>query len=152
MQKRYIRLCCMKNLQTEIIINASAEKVWSILTDFAKFSEWNPFILSIEGKSETGAPLKVVLKNGKGTSVFTPRVLVAEKNKTFEWLGSLPIPGLFNGQHKFYIEKISDNQVKFIHSEQFSGLLAGLLMKMIGEETRKGFVAMNEALKKRAEQ
>ncbi|MCW5906483.1 MAG: SRPBCC domain-containing protein [Chitinophagales bacterium] len=142
----------MKKLETEIIINAPAEKVWSILTDFGKFSEWNPFILSIEGKKEVGAQLKVVLKNGKGTSVFAPKVLVSEQNRTFEWLGSLPVPGLFNGQHKFHIETISDNQVKFIHNEQFSGLLAGLLMKMIGEETRKGFIAMNDALKKRAEQ
>lgn len=141
----------MKNLQTEIIINASVEKVWSILTNFEKFPEWNPFILSIEGKQELGAQLKVVLNNGKGTSVFKPKVVTLEKNKTFEWLGSLPIPGLFNGQHRFAIERISDNQVKFIQSEQFSGLLAGIIMKQIGETTREGFISMNKALKERAE-
>lgn len=141
----------MKTLETEIIINASAEKVWNILTDFEKFPEWNPFILSIEGKPEVGTPVKAVLKNGNGTSVFKPKVLVVEKNKAFEWLGSLPIPGIFNGQHHFRIEKISDQQVKFVHGEQFSGLLAGLIMNKIGEGTRKGFIKMNEALKKRAE-
>ena len=69
----------MKNLHTEITINAPAEKVWNILTDFEKFGEWNPFILSIEGKQEIGAQLKVVLKNGNGTSVFKPKVLILEK-------------------------------------------------------------------------
>ena len=48
----------MKILQTEILINAPAEKVWGILMDFEKFPEWNPFILSIEGKQETGAQLQ----------------------------------------------------------------------------------------------
>jgi len=141
----------MQHLHTEIIINASAEKVWGILTDFAKFPEWNPFIVSIEGNPEVGTRLRTELKSGNGTSVFKPKVLVADKNKTFEWIGSLPIPGLFNGQHLFKIEPIENNRVKFIQSEQFSGLLAGLIIKQIGEETRKGFVSMNEALKKRAE-
>jgi uncharacterized protein YndB with AHSA1/START domain len=32
----------MKEIHTEIEINASAEKVWRVLTDFAAYSEWNP--------------------------------------------------------------------------------------------------------------
>ncbi|MFN8287603.1 MAG: SRPBCC domain-containing protein [Chitinophagales bacterium] len=142
----------MKNIQTEIIINASAAKVWSVLTDFKSFSEWNPFIAKIEGAPSAGARLRVELKNGNSTSVFKPEVLVAETQKRFEWKGSLPIPGLFVGQHYFVIEEISAAQVKFIHGEQFSGLLAGLIMKQIGEQTMQGFIAMNKALKLRAEQ
>jgi hypothetical protein len=141
----------MKNLQTEIIINASAEKVWNILMDFEKFPVWNPFIVKINGQPRVGAALRVELKNGNGVSVFKPKVLTAEINKTFEWLGSLPIPGIFNGQHYFKIEAISSNQIKFIHGENFSGLLAGLIMKQIGEQTLHGFIAMNKALKERAE-
>ncbi|MES2622453.1 MAG: SRPBCC domain-containing protein [Bacteroidota bacterium] len=140
----------MKNLETEIIINAPAEKVWNILTDFEKFPEWNPLILRIEGKQELGAQLLVELNNGKGSSVFKPKVVRLEKNKAFEWQGNLPL-GMFTGRHQFRIEKLSDTQVKFIHREDFSGWLSGLIMKQIGEGTRKGFIKMNEALKKRAE-
>ena len=145
------KLKAMKSLQTEIIINASAEKVWSILTDFDKFPQWNPFIVKLEGKPEVNTRLRAELKNGDGVSVFKPKVLVAEKNKAFEWLGSLPVPGIFNGQHYFKIEALNANQVKFVHGEDFSGLLAGLIMKQIGEQTRMGFIGMNKALKERAE-
>ena len=141
----------MKTLHTEIIINAPAEKVWNILTDFEKFPEWNAFILSIEGEQKVGAQLTVGLKNGNSTSVFKPKLVVYEKNKAFEWKGRLPV-GMFNGHHQFKIEKLSDTQVKFVHKEDFSGWLSGLIMKMIGEQTRHGFEAMNEALKNRAEQ
>lgn len=141
----------MTNLHTEIIINAPAEKVWNILTDFKKFPEWNPMIVSIKGKQEVGAQLTVTLKNGKSTSTFQPRVVACEKDKAFEWLGHLPL-GMFNGHHQFRIEKLSDTQVKLTHQEDFSGWLSGLIMKMIGEQTRQGFVSMNEALKKRAEE
>jgi len=141
----------MKNLQTEIIINAAADKVWSILTDFEKFPEWNPFVVKLEGKPEVSTRLRAELKNGKGVSVFKPKVLVADKNKAFEWLGSLPVPGIFNGHHYFRIEPLNNGQIKFIHGEEFSGLLAGLIMRKIGEQTRLGFIGMNKALKERAE-
>ena len=140
----------MENLQTEIIINATPEKVWNILMDFDKYPQWNPFVKEITGSQQVGGQLKVTLKNGKGTSVFMPTVVSNETANVFEWLGSIPL-GLFKGQHRFAIEKISETQVKFIHSEQFSGLLAGLIMSQIGETTRNGFIAMNKALKERAE-
>jgi uncharacterized membrane protein len=34
----------MKEIHTEIEINAPAEKVWRVLTDFAAYPEWNPFV------------------------------------------------------------------------------------------------------------
>lgn len=141
----------MKSLQTEIIINAPAEKVWAVLTDFETFSQWNPFIVKLEGKPVVNTTLRAELKNGDGVSVFKPKVLVAQPNKAFEWLGSLPIPGIFNGHHYFRIEPVNSGQVKFVHGEEFSGLLAGLIMKKIGEQTRQGFIAMNKALKQRVE-
>lgn len=146
-----IKQNAMKNLQTEIIINATPQQLWAVLTDFEKFNEWNPFILSIQGQPIVGTQLRVELKNGNSTSVFKPKVLVAETNKAFEWLGSLPIPGIFNGNHYFRIEDLGNGQVKFIHGENFSGLLAGVIMKSIGTQTQNCFIAMNKALKNRVE-
>ena len=45
----------MKEIQTEIEINASAEKVWRVLIDFAAYSEWNPFVRRVEGEVSVGA-------------------------------------------------------------------------------------------------
>ncbi len=33
----------MKEIHTEIEINAPAGKVWRVLTDFPSYPEWNPF-------------------------------------------------------------------------------------------------------------
>ena len=33
----------MKELRTQIEINATPERVWDVLTAFDRFSEWNPF-------------------------------------------------------------------------------------------------------------
>jgi uncharacterized protein YndB with AHSA1/START domain len=34
----------MKEIRTEILINAQAYKVWKALTDFNSYPSWNPFI------------------------------------------------------------------------------------------------------------
>jgi hypothetical protein len=51
----------------------------------------------------------------------------------------------------FEIEKINENQIKFVHKEKFRGILVWPLLKIIGKKTQKGFEDMNKALKERVE-
>ena len=48
----------MKELCTEIEIQASSEQVWQILADFARFPQWNPFIRRAKGQAKAGARLR----------------------------------------------------------------------------------------------
>jgi uncharacterized protein YndB with AHSA1/START domain len=52
----------MKELHSQIEINASAERVWRLLTDFASYPQWNPFIRRISGELTTGERLEVRLE------------------------------------------------------------------------------------------
>ena len=143
----------MKELHTEIEINASAERVWKVLTDFSAYPEWNPFVREIDGQLETGARLKVLLQppGGKGMTV-KPKVLKVEPNREFRWLGHLLIPGVFDGEHFFIIETLDLNRVRFIHGEIFRGILVPLFGKMLDGSTRQGFEAFNQALRTRVEE
>lgn len=137
----------MKQIKTEIEIDASPERVWQVLTDFAAFPEWNPFVLSAEGELTVGGQLLVKLEG----MTFTPKVLRAEPHRELRWLGQLWFPGIFNGEHFFIIEPMADNRCRFIHGENFSGLLVPLFSKKLDQTTAPGFAAMNQALKARAE-
>lgn len=44
-------------LKTEIIINSTPEKIWTILTDFKNYPNWNPFVTSLTGDFEVGKKL-----------------------------------------------------------------------------------------------
>lgn len=44
----------MKELRTEIEIKAPPEKVWEILTDLARYPEWNPFFHHAVGTLKVG--------------------------------------------------------------------------------------------------
>lgn len=141
-----------RQIKTEIIINASKEKVWSILTDFPRYAEWNPFIVNVEGSLAKGKKLKNTLRNGEKAMVFKPTILSVVPYRYFDWLGSLFVKGIFDGHHSFAIEELGANQVKLVHGETFSGILSGAILKKIGEDTRTNFIRMNQAVKARAEQ
>jgi hypothetical protein len=142
----------MRQLYTEIEIEAPAERVWAILTDFAHFPEWNPFIRSIEGKPESGSRLRVQIQPpGASAMTFRPRVLRAVPPEELRWKGRFKLPGLFDGQHTFKIESLGPGRVRFIQREKFTGVLTPFLVHSIENTTKRGFKEMNLALKARSE-
>lgn len=142
----------MRNLETKITINASPEKVWEILLNHKAYPEWNPFIKEISGTAQPGKKLLVNIQPPESKAMeFKPLVLVNEREKEFRWIGKLVIKGIFDGEHYFLLEETGPNETHFTQGENFTGILSGLMMKLIGENTLKGFESMNVALKKKAE-
>lgn len=141
----------MKTIETEIIIEATTERVWQVLTDFKNHPKWNPFIRSISGEKKEGEKLIVFLKppEGKGMT-FHPMIKKFEPAKEFRWKGKLALPGVFDGEHYFILEEISAKRTRFVHGEKFTGLLV-LFMGKVLEKTKEGFVMMNKKLKKECE-
>ena len=142
----------MKELSAQIEIEAPAERVWGILTDFAKFPEWNPFIRQASGEPKTGARLKIRLEPTGGRAMtFKPKMLNVEPNREIRWLGRLLIPGLFDGEHSLTIEPLDEKRVRFTQREKFTGLLVPFMAKSVDRDARRGFEEMNRALKERSE-
>ena len=143
----------MKELRTEIEIQASDKRVWQLLTDFASFPQWNPFMRQAVGEPKTGARLEMHIQpSGASGMTFRPTVLKAEPNRELRWLGHLLMPGLFDGEHILTIESLAENRVRFVQREIFTGILVPLFAHGLDTDTRRGFEEMNHALKARAEQ
>jgi hypothetical protein len=142
----------MRELFSEIMIDAAAETVWRVLTDFDLYPSWNPFIRCIRGRPDAGARLEVRIQPPAGPGmVLHPRVLKAEPNREFRWCGRLLLPGIFDGEHIFTVGTIDDERVRFVQREEFRGFLAGILWRYMSGNTLRGFHEMNRALKERAE-
>lgn len=140
-----------REIVTEIEIDAPPERVWAVLTDFPAYCEWNPFITRAEGRPEPGTRLRVrIHPPGGSVMAFRPKVLRAEPGRELRWLGSLLFRGLFDGEHAFTIEPIGGARVRLVQRECFAGVLVPLLASTL-DKTRRGFEAMNRALKARAE-
>jgi hypothetical protein len=142
----------MHEIKTEIDIASTPERLWAILTDLPAYPEWNPFIRSVEGLLQPGQKLTVSIQptGGRGMT-FRPTVLVVTSNVELRWLGRFLCPGIFDGEHYFQIVPTAPGQTRFIQGERFSGLLVGFAKRSLDRGTRAGFIAMNHALKERAE-
>lgn len=142
----------MRKLKSEIIIEASANDVWSVLIDHQAYPNWNPFIKHISGSTTVGESLEVTVQSeGNKPMDFKPVVLVNKSNEEFRWIGKLWVKGIFDGEHYFILEDTGSGHTKFTQGEDFRGILSGLMIAMIGKDTLGGFKAMNSALKKQVE-
>ena len=142
-----------RTLQADIEIQATADQVWEVLTDFTGYRDWNPFVVEASGTPRPGQRLELQMRlPGRRPMTFRPEVLDADPGRKLRWLGRLLLPGLFDGEHSFSLEPIGPERVRLTQHEEFRGLLAPLLLVRIGEPTLAGFHQMNQALKVRVEQ
>ena len=139
-------------LHTQIEIDAAPESVWQVLIDLDRYPDWNPFIVSSEGRADVGQRLanRMQPPGGKATT-FKPTVTVVEASTAFEWLGRLGVPGVFDGRHRFDLAPTESGGTLVTQSEQFDGILVGFLRRSLDTSTKAGFEAMNAALKARVE-
>jgi hypothetical protein len=141
-----------REVETAIDIAAPPADVWEVLTDFAGYARWNPFIVDAGGQARPGRALFITIKPpGWRQMSLRPTVLVADPARALRWRGKLLVPGLFDGEHYFKLEAAGEG-CHFVHGEQFSGLLVGLMGERFFASVRSGFEAMNEALKARVEE
>ncbi|MCB9231015.1 MAG: SRPBCC domain-containing protein [Bacteroidia bacterium] len=139
------------DIYSEILIKATPQQVWNVLSDNRKWGEWTSFFKSSEGELVVGKRLKnAMVMNGK-TYTFRPKVLEVVEMKTFSWKGSFIIPGIFDGTHVFVIQEAGGGMVRVIQKESFRGILKGMIKGKMGQETLKNFNQMNQDLKVKVE-
>ena len=140
-------------VRTDIEISAPAAEIWKVLLDFRRYPEWNPFIVRIAGEPEVGSRLAITLSlpDSNREREIGPRLLRCDADRELRWLGHLGMKGLFDGEHFFRLEARGDGTTRVVHGEDFSGILLRFMLNQVTEATR-GFVYMNQALKRRVEQ
>ncbi len=137
----------------EVEIASPAEDVWAVLTDFASYGDWNPYVLSISGEATPGAVLDVTIAqdNWAAPLAIRPVVVRAEAPRVFHWSGRVGDGGVLDTDHSFHVETTAGNGVRFVQREEFRGSLAASLEADAREFTHAAFRAMNEALARRVE-
>jgi hypothetical protein len=142
-----------KQLRAQVDIQASPERVWQVLTDFAAYPEWNPFITQASGTAARGERLTVRMQPAGGRAMtFRPTVLEATPQRRLRWIGRMLFPGVFDGEHSFTIEPLGQGSVRLTQQEEFRGALVPLLARSLDRRTLPAFEQMNQGLKGRAEQ
>jgi hypothetical protein len=137
---------------TELVIDASPETVWRILTDIQRYPQWNPYIRELRGKLAPDEPIEFRFPLfWHITLPAQARVLAAVYGHELRWAGHLLWDWLFRAEHYHIIEPISERAVRFAHGERFSGVLTLVLGPFLRIWAPGRYRAVNLALKQRAE-
>ncbi|HEY5648179.1 MAG TPA: SRPBCC domain-containing protein [Nitrospiria bacterium] len=136
----------MREIRTEIEINASINTVWRILTDLNNWKAWNP-IKEARGVATPGAQLTITMGGGRQ---YQPIVTEVREPKSFRWRGKMMAGFLMTNDKAFELEKAGSG-TRLIHRERFSGLLVPLFWGKMNQGVPPMLKSMNESLKKEAE-
>lgn len=139
------------DLKTEIEIHCSPETVWEVLTQFKEYPQWNPLFVHAWGPIEVGSRLDFKVAQPGGRELrWRPVVTLVEPQRALRWKGHFLFRGLFDGEQFFELEALPQNHTRLIHGEIYQGLLVSHYSSRIAQSAR-GFAAMNQAIKRRAE-
>lgn len=134
--------------QAQRTINASAEKIWAILTDASKYPEWDPNMIRLEGEVAPGKKVTAHTKINPDRA-FPATVSEFEPNRRMVWASGMPL-GLFKGARTFTLTPRDENTTDVDVREVFSGLLLPLIGRTI-PDLSQSFEDFVEGLKQRAE-
>jgi hypothetical protein len=142
----------MREIRTEIEITAPLTKVWSILTDFDNWAEWNPIVVQASGVASVGSKLNMTMRCGddKAVNKYMPVVTNVEELKLFRWRATMMADFIFTNDKVFELEEI-DSGTRLIHIEAFSGMLVSLFWGKMEKSIQPMLESMNNALKSKAE-
>lgn len=118
----------MKYFEAQSTIDASPEKVWAVLTDGARFPEWDSGIDRVEGTIAPGATVKLYVKVNPGRA-FPLKVSEFQAPRRMVFSGGMPL-GLFKGVRTYTLEP-DGSSTRFFMREEYTGPLLGMIWKSI---------------------
>jgi hypothetical protein len=142
----------MREFHSEIEIDAPPERVWGVLVHLGAYGEWNPFIVRAKGALDPGQRVEIEIHPpGAEPMPLRPLVLQVTPGKTLRWLNRVGFVGLLDAEHAFLIEPLEPGRVRFVQRGIFRGFLSPFIGRRV-QEIFEGVEAMNQALKRRAEE
>lgn len=109
-----------KKVHTELVIPATPQQVWSVLSDPSGFRQWNPVLIPIEGEFEKGAKLtyEMIQPDGKKSIVQAKVIEIIPEKKLNQYGGIL---GILTFDHTYLLEAV-EGGTKITQHEEYRGI------------------------------
>lgn len=131
---------------------APAATVWDVVTDLARYPEWNPFVVACRSTLVPGSPIVMRVR-------VVPFVAQPQSETIFEHvpgrllsygLAGLPL-GALASRRSHEVESLSSDRSRYVSRFELRGWLAPLVRALLGGRLTTGFTGMSHALVARAE-
>ncbi|WP_131196501.1 SRPBCC domain-containing protein [Lichenihabitans psoromatis] len=141
----------MSTIESAIDINADASAVWSVLTDFPRYKDWNPFLTAVDGVATVGDIVTVHIKILGAPSVpVRAEIVTVRPQAELMWRSHFIATGLFDRDHVMRIAR-TEGGCTVTQVQTFGGPFAAFASLVTEQAVKSGLSDMNKALKARAE-
>jgi hypothetical protein len=132
-------------------IEAPAELVWEVITDFPRYGEWNPFILACQTTLKPGDPID--LKVALMSKPQQQREWILSHTPGVEFSYSMkPAPlGLLRSRRQHKVSALGAGRCRYESHFELAGALRPLVTALLGANLQRGFAGMTGGIKSRAE-
>lgn len=142
----------MKEINTEIRISSTPDKVRETLMDLENWSTWNPIVNNIEGDLNLGGKLSITISDSKGNDSKKYDAIITEldKNERFSFLAKMMAKFMFSAERIIEL-KPDGKETIFTQREIYTGVMVALFWKKLSTDAVGLLNSMNQALKKEVE-
>lgn len=139
---------CVRNTR---IIRAPIEEVWTVLTDFARYPEWNPFTYGVTTSKRIGDPVKLEVKLGSRKLTMNERMNRYDEGRAVAWGVRWGGGLILDCDRVQELERIDAQTTRYRCHEAFDGWLAPIVYRFYRGPVQVGFDAAADALVARCE-
>ncbi|OJJ15423.1 hypothetical protein BKI52_39090 [marine bacterium AO1-C] len=135
-----------KSVHHEIVINASAQKVWEVLINTSEYDSWNPVMRLVEGEVKEGSRVKYRFTQAKDrVSEIPAKVKKIIPQRLLNQAGGLPFILTFD--HRYELISMG-NKTKVVIHEDYAGIGVNFWSP---QPVEAAYARLNQALKKKVE-
>ncbi|MCG7991002.1 MAG: SRPBCC domain-containing protein [Candidatus Thiodiazotropha lotti] len=133
-----------KTFHAEIVIPASPQAVWAVLSDHTGYADWNPLLVPIAGSLSVGSKVtyRMTQPNGK-QSEFEATIIEIEPGRRIRQFAGLR--GVLTADHEYRLEAV-DGGTRVIQHEVDNGLA---MLFWDSSWVQPSYERVNEALRAR---
>ena len=138
-------------IATEIALQGPSERVWSILTDFAAYPEWNRLMKAVRGQAAPDAKLEVDLQYwGKPVQTVTGVITGIMPPKYLSWTYAHKLGAWFlASEHVLRLKEKEDGRVIFFQEVYHTGLGLRFRRRDVEHYVRLSLDKLNDDLRHR---
>lgn len=133
-------------------IEAPAERVWQVITDFPRYAEWNTFVVACRSTLRPGDPIDMLVQLG-GSRPRRQHEWVRTHTPGREFgYGMKPVVlGALRSHRSHTVTTLSPDRTAYASHFELAGWLQPMVTAVFGRNLRHGFAAMTAGIKEQAE-
>ena len=139
-------------IEHHLEVDAPAERVWEVITDLARYGEWNPFVRACRSTLKPGDPLEMEVKLGNSVRQEEEIMHSYDEGVGFAYCMDPPPLGALASYRSHRIEPVDANRCRYHSRFELTGWLAPVVKAFVGAKLQDGFTGMSYGIRDRAEE